>query len=108
MNTYGYVGGNPLVNYDVKGLAVQGYAFATAMAAARAAKKAIEKAAKWCVSWRCKIEVHSAHHYFPELGRKECHIQLTCWRKGAKGSTKIKRWPYSCNRRKPPGLSDKR
>jgi RHS repeat-associated protein len=34
---------------------------------------------------RCKVAIHSDHHTFPFLGKK-CHLQITCWAKGLKGS----------------------
>lgn len=38
-----------------------------------------------CKNVRCKVALHGAHHSFPGLGRK-CHVQVTCWIKGQKGS----------------------
>ena len=38
-----------------------------------------------CKNFRCKVNIHPAHHTFPGLGKK-CHIQVTCWIKGTKGS----------------------
>jgi len=94
-HSYGYVNQNPINDIDVNGLNPARAAFAVAMAAAKAMKKQIEKGADFCKSIRCKIENHGAHHRFGfPFNERRKHIQLTCWRKGVKGSTFIMRFPY--------------
>jgi RHS repeat-associated protein len=49
---------------------------------------------KQCANIRCKIEIHDAHHRFgPPFNSYLVHIQLTCWIKGQKQSTRIFRIP---------------
>lgn len=92
---YGYANQNPINDVDVNGLNPARAAFAIAMAAAKAMKKQIEKGVNYCKSIRCKIEDHGAHHRFGfPFNERRKHIQLTCWRKGVKGSTFIMRFPY--------------
>ena len=47
-------------------------------------EKALEKC-KCLQNVRCKVALHGPYHPFPGLGKK-CHIQVTCWFKGQKGS----------------------
>jgi len=48
-----------------------------------------------CKNVRCKVAIHGAHHPFPFIG-KRCHIQVTCWIKGASGSGVNLRIPIPC------------
>jgi hypothetical protein len=47
--------------------------------------KKLEKCFDKCKNVRCKVALHGPHHSFPGVGKK-CHIQITCWAKGQKGS----------------------
>ncbi|WP_172637460.1 RHS repeat-associated core domain-containing protein [Thioflavicoccus mobilis] len=100
LNTYLYADGNPLLLSDALGTnpTIIRIGLRAALKAARAAKKAIEKAYGVCKKIRCKIELHGPHHRFGwPFNRRMCHVQLTCWIKGKKGSTFIQRFPYNCD-----------
>jgi uncharacterized protein RhaS with RHS repeats len=63
-----------------------------ARTAAEAIQEAIKDGEKSCKNLRCKLMIHSDHHTFPIVGKK-CHLQLTCWFKGASGSNMSFRIP---------------
>ena len=48
-----------------------------------------------CKNVRCRVMFHPAHHPFPIIG-KQCHVQVTCWLKGVKGSDVSLRIPVPC------------
>jgi hypothetical protein len=93
----------PCVVHELKESEIVGQRFLR-LAAAGAAKKATEKAYKVCKNIRCEIKIHGPHHRFGwPFNKRMCHVQLTCWVKGRKGSTFIRRFPYPCDGPGAPG-----
>jgi len=94
-NLYAFVHNDPLNKIDPDGR----WAAIVREALKRAAPH-LEK----CKNLRCKVALHGPHHSFPGLGKK-CHIQVTCWVKGSKGSGVNLRIPvpdFMCPKKKPP------
>jgi hypothetical protein len=57
-----------------------------------------KQAWKFCKNIRCKKpEIHGPHHKF-FWGKRHCHIQMTCWIKGKKGSGMNVRIPIPCGK----------
>ena len=50
-----------------------------------------------CKKTRCSFQLHTAHHNFGGGVGRQCHLQLTCWQEGMKGSTNVVfRIPWIC------------
>lgn len=118
-NLYAYVGNNPIRWIDPLGLESQSLPTSnppddsiqeidptlfipgavagakSALLLAKSAKEAIETATNVCSNIRCKIQLHTPHHYFGWPFNKQMrHVELICYIKGVKGSQFILRFPY--------------
>jgi RHS repeat-associated protein len=99
LNSFTYAHNNPIRYNDPSGLWV-GAAGRAVARLYRIAKPWIKKAIKQCKKVRCtKPKVHAAHHKFP-WGKRHCHLQMTCYIKGKKGSHVNFRVPVPCSWKK--------
>jgi RHS repeat-associated protein len=92
VNLYGYAFNDPINLTDPSGL--------TSLAEVSTAMGIGQGLGKILRNIRVKAAVHGPHHTFP-WGTKHCHLQLTFWIKGRKGSHFNIRIPIPCTSNTP-------